>query len=333
MTVRPAVAIVGVYPSHMFPDGCFSMGKTEMLPGVRPDYRFDSGPFHIRVSLLDTDYVPVSDEKRGYQHRHRDYEFQFVESGSCDIFAGMRHYTLSAGEFILIAPGTYHSLKSISPDFNILTFCFRLQTKKEPGAENECHAEETFRKPVSIRCEAGEAFQTPVILRRAPHLAALTAVLRAETNRDDLLCGNTVCAALSLLFAQVVRAVVPNKALRPNRDALPLDDRRSDIIDDYFSGEVCRGIREGVLAERLGVSRRQLSRIIFSLYGKSFREKAAEARLQIASDFLVSTDAGIEEISSRLGYENPSCFASFFKRGTGLTPTQFRKHARENGSV
>ena len=289
------------------------MNTTRIDLGIEPDYYFTTGHFRVRASELHPHYLPDKDEARNYQHRHRDYEFQFVDNGSCVYYADGQRFTLSAGELMLIAPGVFHSQKHSEPPllFDKVCFCFRIEFEETLGEAERAAAE--------------AALQTPVIVRKLPELRTLINLLRAEAGRCDILTHSTVCSILSLIFAEVLRAVMPGAALSAVPDNLSLHDRRSDIIDAYFSGEFCHRVSQDALAKRLGVSRRQLARIIQALYGKSFREKLVEARLEIAVDFLVNTDWSIEEISSRLAYENIANFSAFFKRNTGLTPSQFRK--------
>ncbi len=289
------------------------MNTTRIDLGIEPDYYFTTGHFRIRASELHTHLLPSTDEFRNYQHRHRDCEFLFAGKGSCVYYADGHYYTLSAGEFMLIAPGVFHSQKHTEPSapFDKISFCFQLGFEEGVTAAEKDAIEEVLK--------------TPVIIRKLPELKSLVANLLEETDRGDLLSHSAVCSILSLIFAQVLRSVLPGTVLSTAPDNLNLHDCRSNIIDSYFSGEFCHKVSQDALAERLGLSRRQLARIIQSIYGKSFREKLVESRLEIAVDFLVNTDWSIEEISSRLAYENIANFSAFFKRNTGLTPSQFRK--------
>ena len=75
----------------------------------------------------------------------------------------------------------------------------------------------------------------------------------------------------------------------------------------------------------LHVSPRQLHRIIKKSYGKSYREKLSEIRVEIATSFLSGSDKSIAEISELLGYSTPANFSTFIKNATGKTPSEIRK--------
>jgi AraC-like DNA-binding protein len=48
-------------------------------------------------------------------------------------------------------------------------------------------------------------------------------------------------------------------------------------------------------------------------------------RIEAAKSMLESDNTNIEEISSRVGYEDPASFRRVFKRKVGLTPAIYRK--------
>ena len=101
--------------------------------------------------------------------------------------------------------------------------------------------------------------------------------------------------------------------------------QRELLIDDFFHNYFYLPAGEPYLAQRLGVSCRQLDRILKKSYGKSFREKQTESRMEIACDLLSSSQKTVQEISECVGYSTPSNFVVAFKRFVGMTPTEYRK--------
>ena len=104
-----------------------------------------------------------------------------------------------------------------------------------------------------------------------------------------------------------------------------LDKTRSVLIDQFFNANYFLPAGEEKLASTLGVSRRQLDRILKKLYGKGFQEKVLEIRLEVACDLLLNSEKTVQEISEAVGYSTPSNFTAFFKNATGSTPTQYRR--------
>lgn len=78
------------------------------------------------------------------------------------------------------------------------------------------------------------------------------------------------------------------------------------------------------VAQRLGVTSRTLARHL-DRHGLTFRQVLDERRHQEACGMLVSTAQPVEEIATRLGYNDPANFTRAFRRWAGCTPTQYRQ--------
>ncbi len=96
-------------------------------------------------------------------------------------------------------------------------------------------------------------------------------------------------------------------------------------IDTFLALNFMSNSSREDLAKKLHVSPRQLHRIFKKSYGKSYREKLLEIRLEIALSFITSTDKSLGEISEELGYSNTASFSAFIKNATGKTPREIRK--------
>lgn len=60
--------------------------------------------------------------------------------------------------------------------------------------------------------------------------------------------------------------------------------------------------------------------------GKSYIELLSAIRMQMAMEHLRGNDLNVTEIASRVGYNHISHFNRMFKKYTGVTPGDFRKH-------
>ena len=68
-----------------------------------------------------------------------------------------------------------------------------------------------------------------------------------------------------------------------------------------------------------------LSREIKRKTGKTYTELVQEKRLAQACYFLKNTDMSIDDIATRIGYDNVSYFHRLFKKIFGVTPSRYRK--------
>lgn len=80
------------------------------------------------------------------------------------------------------------------------------------------------------------------------------------------------------------------------------------------------------LAHRLGLHPRTLQRRLRE-QGHSWSDIQDRVRLRLASVWLRETDWTIEDISTRLGYNDRRCFTQAFGRWTGQTPSAWRRGA------
>lgn len=78
------------------------------------------------------------------------------------------------------------------------------------------------------------------------------------------------------------------------------------------------------LAERAGLSPRQLHRKFREVFSLSVQEFLVKTRIQAASDSLLRSDLSIAEIANDLGFCDQSAFTQLFRKHMGLTPRQFR---------
>ena len=65
--------------------------------------------------------------------------------------------------------------------------------------------------------------------------------------------------------------------------------------------------------------------------GKTPLEFIQQKIIDIAKEELHSTDVTITEVAYRLGFQSSQHFNRYFKRCTGMTPTEFRKRSRRLG--
>jgi AraC-like DNA-binding protein len=85
------------------------------------------------------------------------------------------------------------------------------------------------------------------------------------------------------------------------------------------------------LIKDYGIGYSVFNKVFKTIYGESPYQYLKKIRVNIASKMLLETDMNILEISSSVGYENPSKFSNAFRAVTGVLPRTFRKEKR-NGA-
>lgn len=79
------------------------------------------------------------------------------------------------------------------------------------------------------------------------------------------------------------------------------------------------------VAEECGMSVARLREAFRNTTGSSLRQEIESARINFARQMLVETGQPLKVIAHALGFAHPSAFCYFFKRETGLTPTEYRR--------
>lgn len=77
----------------------------------------------------------------------------------------------------------------------------------------------------------------------------------------------------------------------------------------------------------LGVTISKLNRVTQKIVGQSFHELLKRRLLTEAKRNIIYTSMSAKQISYALGFNDPAYFCRFFKKYTGLTPSEFRKKA------
>ena len=84
-----------------------------------------------------------------------------------------------------------------------------------------------------------------------------------------------------------------------------------------------------VFADKCCLSPNYFGDLVKKETGKTPVEFIQQKVIDIAKEDLHSTDDTITEVAYRLGFQSSQHFNRYFKRCTGMTPTEYRKHSRQ----
>lgn len=270
---------------------------------------FQIGEIPVQLLSFSPEYRPRS---AYYRHRHTSFELHYLFAGSCVFCAGEQRVAAQAGQLFLVVPGVYHSIAESSPELSKLCLSFELE-----------------KPPLGYQSSGSKDFAArfrgfSYALLDAGALSALFSSLRRLELKDgSFFVQQSLCASLSLLLLQL------SQMLRARPEETPAQPRQEDLrahqIDEFFNLNFHLHSGEALLAKQLGVSCRQLGRILQSRYGQSYTEKLQEIRYEIAVDLLTNTSRRIGEIAELVGYDSCANFSAFIKRRTGRTPSEIRR--------
>lgn len=84
------------------------------------------------------------------------------------------------------------------------------------------------------------------------------------------------------------------------------------------------------MAHYFGFNSNYLSAYLKKQTGRTFIKLVQLQRINVAADYLANTNAPIEKIALKVGYENPSYFYKVFRKSLGISPTEYREKNRIN---
>lgn len=105
--------------------------------------------------------------------------------------------------------------------------------------------------------------------------------------------------------------------------------RFNKALSDYFE---CGSLLEkglptvALFAEQLNMSPRYLSDLLKQETGKTAMDLMHIFLITEAKNLIATGTQNISEIAYALGFENPNYFSRLFKKETGVSPNQFKKH-------
>ncbi|QCT01133.1 transcriptional regulator, AraC family [Paenibacillus algicola] len=112
-------------------------------------------------------------------------------------------------------------------------------------------------------------------------------------------------------------------------------DSRSKLdpafISQYIELHYMENLYLDHMAEVLETSSKYFSNYFKKTFGVNFVEYLNKVRLSHAREYLKHSDLSIAEIGEKTGYTNSSTFTTTFKKYCGVSPSEYRKKAAEQG--
>lgn len=100
-----------------------------------------------------------------------------------------------------------------------------------------------------------------------------------------------------------------------------LADQFFKLLHDYHAYEH----KPAFYAGKMCLTVRYLSKVLKQVTGKSLNAWIVEFSIIAAKKYLKSTTLTSNQIAEEMNFPNPSFFAKYFKKYTGMTPIQFRE--------
>ncbi len=242
-----------------------------------------------------------------HSHGDKSYEIHYVPHGNGVVFACGQKYSIIPNTLYITGPGIEHEqIPDASSAMAEYCICFQVHGNRMKKGSFISLFEET-------KFWFGNDTQ---------ELLSILQPLFGELQNQY--CGY-VAHAEALLKTLIIK-IVRNYTFEKDSGmrSIDLSDRKFIIADEFFLYDFRSPTLE-LLAERLGLGKRQTQRFLQKHYGKTFSQKLSESRQSAAVVQLTQSDKAIAAIAEELGYSSGEHFSAAFRRAYNLSPREFRK--------
>lgn len=148
-------------------------------------------------------------------------------------------------------------------------------------------------------------------------------------NRPEMTVANDLYR-LGILLQYISLAIESNDATlpSPNREEAYSSDVYVDYAVTYIRSNYANAKISDV-ARYIGINRSYLSNLFRQRMGVSPQEFLMQFRLEQARKMLLATDAPVQDIARRVGYDNPLTFSKIFKGSFGVSPKVYREQNKK----
>ncbi|MBP3228996.1 MAG: helix-turn-helix transcriptional regulator [Bacteroidaceae bacterium] len=234
----------------------------------------------------------------------REGRVVLVLRGEASYSFNLVEHRFRAGDLVVFSADTLVEKQGHSPDFEFSAFNFPAppQSGDDAPAYILLHLDETTRPVVDA------------------HFALLWQLLKSEA---EFPAGSVEGLTASLL--DFVRRH-QDAAHRPQ----PSGSRREEQLRrfvDLVSRHAHRERNVAFYADRLCLAPHYLCTLVKQASGRTVMQWINQTCVKAVKVWLAYSDDTAAEIAHRLGFPHPASLTKFFKRETGLTPTEYRRKA------
>jgi AraC-like DNA-binding protein len=158
-------------------------------------------------------------------------------------------------------------------------------------------------------------------------LASFLAITLSESKAQRAGSQNVLARMSELMFIEVVRRHLEDCDAEQTGWLAGLRDRVVGRALSLLHGRAGHAWTLEELASGVGTSRSVLAARFTALLGEPPMQYLTKWRMQLASQLLLSSNAGIAGIAQQVGYESEAAFSRAFKKLVGQPPAAWR-HAR-----
>ena len=284
---------------------------TLLSPEYNNNLLFERDSYSINIADASfTDVFNYSQNNTQLYDKHTLYEMNMITKGQCCfVIQNHKSLTVSQGNFIIIPPNVKHKISFESNEFSRTKIFFSFKSKEEKNTDLlssvECVLQNKYVFPYN------EQMQTLLSL-----MIDISKNMPAEYKTSIFLYAIT-------FIMETLRTI--------SKENITKESKTTKIINkavEYISLNASANLGVSNVADYLGISTKQFTRIFNKHMGISPGKYIKNCRISRISDFLLFSDLSITDIAESMGYPDYASLVKAFKRAKGVTPVQYRNKTK-----
>lgn len=256
-------------------------------------------------------------------HWHEEFEITYIREGGCRYLIDLEPYPVEKGDILFLPSGVLHGIPEGKTRL-LETDSFVFHPDLLGGSQDVCAVR--YVQPV----RRGEIC-FPRVVRRGEkasgRLAALLGEMKGIYGRKELGYELKMKSLLLEVFLTFYREVPHRSENRKKDDVLRKLKDVTRYVEEHYQQQI--SVKE--LAEVCHFSEYYFMRFFRQYMNMTCVEYLNQYRLDIAAGHLSRGEKSVTDIALDAGFFNISYFNRVFKKNYGMTPSQYRRLAGEQG--
>ncbi|SDB19506.1 Two-component response regulator, YesN/AraC family, consists of REC and AraC-type DNA-binding domains [Pseudobutyrivibrio sp. YE44] len=145
---------------------------------------------------------------------------------------------------------------------------------------------------------------------------------------DDVLINPFVWISLENYKASFMKFIVEANAIIKSGTQVDATEEKIKAALEYVNANFAKDLNMAVVSNQVSMNYSLFSAEFKNYTGTNFVNYVKDLRMAEAKKLLIETELKVNEISTRVGYDNEKHFMKSFKTYVGVSPSEYRKNGR-----
>jgi len=273
-----------------------------------------SNQLSFRIAKMEDIY----EERNGIKddpHRHDYYTLLFIERAKGKHIIDFNEYLFSLNQVFFVSPGHVHQvIEDEKPSGYVILFSTEFLIKNNIALH--------FIDDLNLFNDHGES---PPLELEIDELSLLSRFCNEmlEINQTNMKYKDQAISSYLKLFL-----INCNNLCTLQIDNTQNHQAANSILKNFknlVNEKYAEWHQSNDYAKELNISPDHLNRVVKSLVGKTSKDFIQSRLIVAAKRLLYFSELSAKEIGYQLGFSEPANFSAFFKKNTGLPPSEFKK--------